>query len=198
MFGTFRWSRSTRPGQWTAALTLLILVPLSASAGEVVQVDGVPHVRNAAVPAEGVQTQPLTELWRVGGEDEEVFFGTIFSVLTDQDGNVYLLDGQLNQIEVYSPGGEHLRTLGREGEGPGEVRRAQDRLNLPGGRIRAVEQIPGKIVAFERDGSGTARRRPTSPRATPPPAGWGFCGTSRAAASTWCCAGREYLLPLTA
>ena len=35
--------------------------------------------------------------------------------------NVYLLDHHLKQVEVISPDGEHLLTLSREGDGPGEL-----------------------------------------------------------------------------
>ena len=97
-----------------AALALLL-------AGSVVMAE-VPVVDNPAEPAGGVVEMPMHELWRAGGEEDDIFFGNVGSVDLDAAGNLYLLDSQLCVTHVYSPGGELLRTLGGEGDGPGEVR----------------------------------------------------------------------------
>ena len=68
----------------------------SVAAGHETMVDGVVHVRNAAQPAAGIESLRLEERWRVGGADEEFLFGQVIRAITDPDGNVYLLDAQLN------------------------------------------------------------------------------------------------------
>ena len=56
----------------------------------------------------------------------------------DADGNVYLLDGQISEIQVFDPEGELLRTIGRQGEGPGEFQNGADMFWAPGGEIGVV------------------------------------------------------------
>ncbi len=109
-------------------------------------------VNNGAESAEGLKAVGMTELWRAGGSDDEIFFGTLGAVRSDSDGNVYLLDGQLSEIQVYAPDGEHLRTIGREGDGPGEMRAPADLFITSDGVINAMQSMPGRIVKLTPDG----------------------------------------------
>ena len=128
-----------------------LLDPSSAVAEEVL-IDGVLHVRNEEAPHEGITTVQLQEVWRVGGEDDEHIFGVLSDVLSDDAGNLYLLDMQLSQVSIYSPDGDFLRTLSREGGGPGEVRRPRVMLFLPDGNLGIVQTFPGKIIKLGLDG----------------------------------------------
>ncbi|MCK4414504.1 MAG: hypothetical protein KAY32_13270 [Candidatus Eisenbacteria sp.] len=141
-----------RHGLVLALLGLLALCH-PATAGEVVSVDGVPHIKNPAEPAQGRETLRLEEVWRAGGEDGEVFFGLITQAVSDAAGNVYLLDTQLSEVRAFSPTGEELATLSREGEGPGEVRSPADLFFLPDSTLGLVQLFPGKIVRLDRDGN---------------------------------------------
>ena len=81
--------------------------------------NGILHVRNGSEPTGGIDVQQMKELWRVGGEnDEDILFGLIPRVCSDADGNVYVLDSQLNHVLVFSPDGLLDRTLFREAKGP--------------------------------------------------------------------------------
>ncbi len=114
---------------------------------------GTIHVMNPATPIESAATTTPEELWRVGGdEDEDVLFGVITSVAVDSDGLVYLLDAQMNVVHVFSPEGEFLREIGREGEGPGEFRRAEDLFLTVDGNIAVMQRMPGKIVQITTGG----------------------------------------------
>lgn len=133
---------------WIALFAVACAVPVEA--GEVHLIDGIPHVRNGdQAPREVVQ---LKELWRVGGEDEEILFGVINRVLDDERGNFYLLDHQLSQVHVYSPNGEYLRTIVQEGEGPGEVRRPAAMVMLPGEKLGVVQAFPAQITVVDLQG----------------------------------------------
>ena len=94
--------------------------------------DGVRLVMSPDEPRDGKVTVELEELWRVGGdtESDEEFFGVIGSVITDEEGNAYLLDRQLAEIKVFSAEGDYIRTIGREGEGPAEFRMPSQILSL--------------------------------------------------------------------
>lgn len=113
-----------------------------------------PRVDNGAEPAEGRRTIELKELWRAGGEDdEEIFFGSIAGVQRDGAGQFYILDSQQSNVQVYSPTGEHLATLGREGDGPGEVRRPGGMFLFGDGRIALLQSFPGRLVILNPDGT---------------------------------------------
>lgn len=56
----------------------------------------------------------------VFGETEEVLLGSIDGVTVDEQGRVYLGDGDQNVIHAYKPSGQYLRKIGSEGKGPGE------------------------------------------------------------------------------
>ena len=141
-------------GTALAALTaLLALLPAAASAAPAVEtVDGVPHVLNGAEPVHGVRTVRLQEKWRIGADDEDVLLGIITRVLVDDANNIYLLDQQLSEVQVFSPDGVHLKTLGRRGDGPGEVNNPGDMVFMPDGTLGLVQIFPGKIVQLTRDG----------------------------------------------
>jgi hypothetical protein len=128
------------------AIAFINCPPPDAAAG---QPEGVVHVRNGAEPAEPVRHLRLEEIWRAGGEDDDVLFGLITRVVEDPDGNLLVLDGQLSQVHVYDREGRHLRTLFGEGDGPGEVRGPRDLVLLPGGRVGAVQEMPGRIVLVD-------------------------------------------------
>jgi len=53
---------------------------------------------------------------------EEAFFQPSY-VDTDTDGNIFVLDRGDPRIQVFDPHGNYLRTMGREGQGPGELAR---------------------------------------------------------------------------
>ena len=138
-------------------LTLfLALLPAGTAvadwSGRVDIVEGTPHVDNPEEPATGTVTVELREIWRVGGDDEDFLFGTIAELLRDEAGNVYVLDSQLCEISVFDPAGVHLRTIGRQGEGPGEFQNAADMYWAPGGEIGVVQAWPGKVVMLTTDG----------------------------------------------
>jgi 6-bladed beta-propeller len=100
----------------------------------------------------GVQTLTFNEQWRAGQEDDDIFFGLISQVLIGPDANIYLLDSQLNEIAVFSPDGEFLRTISRQGEGPGEIQRAGTMMFMADKTLGVVQRFPGKIVKITPDG----------------------------------------------
>ena len=155
-------SLSTPPrGAVAPAILLILTLAGFAAAADRTTVDGVLHVRNGATPSQGTETIALEELWRVGGDDEEVFFGLVAQVLTDDADNAYLLDSQLSQVEVFDLEGHHTGTLGRQGEGPGEFNAAFDMVFMPDGTLGVSQSFPGKIVKLNLDGTPAGVFQPT-------------------------------------
>jgi 6-bladed beta-propeller len=144
----------------TLAVVVAVLVvnatdgQAGAWAGKVSQ--GANGVKTVASPAKGFAesaTIKLPELWRLGGdsESEEEFFGVISDIDIDDAGQVYLLDSQLNEAKIYTKDGEFVRSIGREGEGPGEFRRPSA-MFFTKKDVAIIQMMPGKIVLLTKDG----------------------------------------------
>ena len=95
------------------------------------------------------------EMWRTGDDDSGVIFGVIVGIADDNDGRVHVLDGQLSTIHTFGPDGEHLTTLNREGEGPGECRRPSDICMLGADRFALAQPFPGRVITLDRHGVPT-------------------------------------------
>jgi len=54
------------------------------------------------------------------GETEDVIVGGIMDVTVDEQGRVYIADGDQNVIHMYESSADYIRKLGKEGKGPGE------------------------------------------------------------------------------
>lgn len=135
---------------------ILVLLPMAGLA-----TGTVPPVRiDSDGPAQVNLTLELEELWRAGGEDGDVIFGRISDVARHANGEIFVLDNQLCQVEVFSPEGEHLRTLSRQGDGPGEVRQPTGLVLLPGDLVGIGAGFPAKMVTLELDGTPVATRYP--------------------------------------
>jgi hypothetical protein len=129
----------------------------AAWSGKETTKDGVSQVVSPATPSEGASTVTPKQAWQAGGDDEEdVLFGVVSAVDIDERGNVYALDMQLSQVSVFAPDGKLLRTIGREGEGPGEFRRANIMFLTPEGNVAVLQQMPGKVVLLTPDGKPAA------------------------------------------
>ena len=109
-------------------------------------------IKNGAKPANGVQKMQMEEMWRIGGaDDEENFFGLVTQAERGPDGLIYVMDAQLCQVFVYDDDGALVKTLFREGDGPGEIRRPRDMVIMNDGTIGLVQEFPGRIVRVDAD-----------------------------------------------
>ena len=102
-------------------------------------------------------------------DDPQQAFYRPRAVVPDADGNIYVLDQGNHRVQVFDADGRYLRTLGREGQGPGEitlatslavtadgvvVRASRGRLNmwaLDGGHIAdiLIEEDPHSLVGID-------------------------------------------------
>ena len=51
---------------------------------------------------------------------EDTFFEGVSSIVSDNDGNIYICDYKANNIKKFNTSGKYLKTIGRKGQGPGE------------------------------------------------------------------------------
>ncbi len=109
-----------------------------------------------AVYAE-LATEPALSIGLLDGPDE-FLFGDIESVGRDPSGNVVVADEQALEIRVVDPTGGYLRSVGREGEGPGEFLDLTGAWTLADGSIVTVDYRLDRITRFDAAGApvGTA------------------------------------------
>ncbi|MDE2793955.1 MAG: 6-bladed beta-propeller [Gemmatimonadota bacterium] len=96
----------------------------------------------------------FTEVFRIGslmGEEWEQF-GEVRKVMFDGAGRLYVFDRQAERIFVVDTGGSLIREIGREGEGPGEFRRAVDFAALDDGRVAVADIERRAYHLFDADG----------------------------------------------
>lgn len=117
-------------------------------------VSGDRTVSNPVMGDPKLLTVDMPELWRLGGDtsDEEEFFGVIRDINVDEQGDAYLLDNQLSEIKIYDKDGVSGRSIGREGEGPGEFRYPISMFFTQDGKVAVVQSMPAKIVLLTKDG----------------------------------------------
>jgi len=81
----------------------------------------------------------------IGGTDDrpEYLVHELVDALRLSDGRIVVAQGSTSDVRYYSPSGEHLRTSGRLGDGPGEFRRIQAIARTPGDTIVVLSSSPG-------------------------------------------------------
>ena len=90
--------------------------------GKVVVEDGVKVVKNPSQSLYGEFEFELEEDLTIGGDPnkEEYYFPKGARLSVDDDGNFYVCDGGNRRIQMYDKEGVFVRTIGRQGQGPGE------------------------------------------------------------------------------
>jgi len=107
----------------------------------------------APQPSHATNT-PLTKLWQIGGdsEDPNQLFGVIIDLALDHDGYAYVVDQQLGRISLFAPDGTFVRTIGRQGDGPGEFRRPYRVFISPANEACVLSGMGRRIDRFNRNG----------------------------------------------
>jgi len=91
--------------------------------GTIEEKDGVIIVKNPKEPIYGEDIFSLTEDLSIGRAEgqEEYMFSRISSIDVDNEENVYVADSVSAHIKVFDRHGQYIRTIGRRGQGPGEM-----------------------------------------------------------------------------
>lgn len=79
---------------------------------------------------------------------EEYLFGGVSSIAVDDARNVYVLDGQAQEVLQYDELGSYVRTVARRGEGPGELALAYQLAVLPDGRLVVADANNQRVHLF--------------------------------------------------
>jgi hypothetical protein len=96
--------------------------------GTIEEVDGVTIVKNPKEPMYGEEVfnyEIELSLGGAGGK-EEYYFSSINHIYVDDEDRIHLTDYKESHVRIFDEEGKHLRTIGRRGEGPGELIRPRD------------------------------------------------------------------------
>jgi len=108
------------------SFSLLISSPFSspASAQKIETVEGVRVVHNNKGGERKTHPRISIELIRTIGDvdttDENLAFDNPGDMAVDDLGSIFILDSGNCRVQKFSPEGEYMATIGREGQGPGE------------------------------------------------------------------------------
>ena len=117
-------------------LLLIFCISGQMMAQKVKTVDGVEVVENPEKPkaAKGIPTKLiLEEDFKIGdSEAEEEMIAQVTFFVVDENETIYALDMKSNNIKVFDSNGTFVRTISKQGQGPGEI-------NFPSGLLITSE-----------------------------------------------------------
>ena len=100
---------------------------------------------------------------RIGALDgtAEYIFGDVTEIVPDGRGGFYVFDRHVPALRQYGRDGRFVRTLGRQGSGPGEYGDAILGLAVGGnGRLAAYDVQNGRVNFYSHDGLSAGQLRP--------------------------------------
>lgn len=162
----------------SAGVTVVENAPLDEN-GQVGVGPGADGLRLAASPA--------LEIGSVSGEGPEAFH-RIQGAVRLSDGRIAVADGGSGEIRIFGPDGEHIRSVGGPGGGPGEFTPSFGGATglvalegTAGDTLRAYDMMASRVTVFAPDGSFVRTVSLASPPgplgSRPGPVGWLEDGT---------------------
>jgi len=148
--------RIQRLGLWTGLVLGFLCVNTGGSQQiKIKEVNGIPVVYNPKKPAPlaGTPSQlTLEEELTLGTKEKGVedTFESIAAVRSDEESHIYVLDGKAGTVKVFDKAGQHLRNIGRRGQGPGEFEMPMG-LNIISGQTLIVASM-GRLSFFSLQG----------------------------------------------
>ncbi|MEA3265725.1 MAG: 6-bladed beta-propeller [Candidatus Fermentibacteria bacterium] len=116
------------------------------------------QVSSEEMVAEGEYTLPVADNYlhvadSIGIElgDSNFVFGVIIESRFTPEGNIAVLDGQKATVSLFSPAGEFIRSISREGSGPGEFLLPTAMAFFPDGGLIVSDGMGSKLVIFDEN-----------------------------------------------
>ncbi len=79
-------------------------------------------------------------------------FGDVRGFVVDSRNQIWVVDGQAQELRVFDSAGRFIRTVGRKGSGPGEFIYADGATEAPNGRVWVHDPQNLRLSAFDLDG----------------------------------------------
>ena len=120
--------------------------------GTIKDVNGLTTVKNPKEPMYREDVFSLEEELSIGESEgsEEYMFSRIRTIAVDEEERIYVLDYRESHIKVFDRNGEYLRTIGKKGEGPGELNRPRS-LSINQNELMVLE-ISRRLSFFSHEG----------------------------------------------
>ncbi|MCK5035169.1 MAG: 6-bladed beta-propeller [Candidatus Sabulitectum sp.] len=83
--------------------------------------------------------------------DSNFVFGVIIEACFTPAGDIAILDGQKANVAMFTPAGEFIRTIGRDGSGPGEFLLPAGMAFRPEGGLVVADGMGLKLVYFDEN-----------------------------------------------
>jgi len=139
-------------------LTLFTLTFCSKEAEypqQIEMIEGVKMITNPDYPRDGLFQLDLEEDLSIGVEegDEKYMLNEPQDVQVTDDGTIYIMDWGDTCIKAYDSEGQYLRTIGREGVGPGEFSTPVYMDISADGKIFLMDGRNQRVVVFDIQGN---------------------------------------------
>lgn len=117
--------------------------------GTIEEVEGVTVIRNPKEPVYIEDVFSLEEELSIGETEggEEYLFSQIRDIAVDEKENIFVMDVKESHIKVFDRNGEYLRTIGKKGEGPGELSRPR-MISINQNELMVLDIIQRKLSFF--------------------------------------------------
>jgi len=118
-------------------------------------IDGIEYVHNVSVPLHPNATLSIEEELSIGGEDAEgnILLYEAGDVIVDDAENIYIVDRRDFNIKVFTPEGNFIRSIGKQGEGPGEFQTIGYVAFVPDGRLLVMDFRARRTSLFDKAGN---------------------------------------------
>jgi hypothetical protein len=139
-------------------LAALITARAAAQSVRIEQRDGLTLVRNGAKPAavpgapKGVRLIHELTIGSENDPDETMIF-SIRAVQVGAGGEIFVLDDKIGQIKVYGVDGHHLRTIGKKGQGPGELQSPSRMTMTAAGNLCFLDVGNNRVSTYSPEGT---------------------------------------------
>jgi hypothetical protein len=155
-----RMTKLATPNVRVVVARALLLAASVAAPAVAVPGTAASQVQRAFPPLESVLQIDRPRL-TIGDEDRSgpALFGAIVDVAVDRAGNAYVLDGTDHSIRAFSPAGRHLGSVGRPGQGPGDLRNPAGLWHDGTSTLYVIDRNAGVSVFDARNGAMAYRDR---------------------------------------
>ena len=141
----------------TAGITVIFFTgcqkQTSAWKGTITEDNGVTVVKNTKEPIYEPGVFTLEEELSISEtpEREEVIFSQLRSIDVDKSGRLYILDQGEAHVYVFDPDGNYVRSIGKKGQGPGELHMPFT-MTVTSGQELMVEDFRSEIIFYSLEG----------------------------------------------